>query len=281
MPNTYAPITPIDYASDTLLTFCVIADVPYIRREINRLPVQIRDQMMGCEFLVHLGDIMQGDQSCGAENYDLVRDILMKSVIPTFIVLGDNEWNDCGNSRRVEAAWSNWEQRFMDFDTNWSHNYTVVHQPDYQENFYFVHKKTLIVGLNIVGGRVHDEDEWSSRLSAEIDWVKSIVSANIPKNAAGVILMAHAKPQQPHSPFFDPLKKFVRDELGNDFPFLYLHGDGHSYFYKNNFLDQSNALQIQHEGGVRDPILKILSDPSHMGPAVHDAFQVDRQLHLD
>ena len=166
-------------------------------------------------------------------------------------------------------------ERLWESSTNWSgvvkmgraiyvfwykleHTFAVRHQPGYQENYYFIHKKTIIFGLNIVGGRVHDEDEWFLRLTAEIDWVKSIVETNVPRHASGIIIMAHANPKEKHSPFFDGLKSFIRDDLGDRVPVLYLHGDGHSYFYRNLFLDQPNALQIQHEGGVRDPVLKIL-----------------------
>jgi hypothetical protein len=51
--------------------------------------------------------------------------------------------------------------------------------------------------------------------------------------------------------------------------------------YNSNFYDQPNFLAIQHEGGVRDPIMKIMADPHHLGPEVYDAFQYDRQLHFD
>ena len=47
--------------SETLLTFCVIADVPYVEEEALALPKQIQNETEGCEFLVHLGDIMPGD----------------------------------------------------------------------------------------------------------------------------------------------------------------------------------------------------------------------------
>jgi hypothetical protein len=261
MPNTNAPITPIKLDSETLLTFCVIADVPYIEREVQRLPGQIQNQIDGCEFLVHLGDIMQGDIPCDEEHYALVQGMLLESAIPTFIVPGDNEWNDCGNGREIDTAWSLWEQHFLGLDRNWNHTLTTVRQTRYPENFYLIQKKTLIFGLNIVGGRVHDRDEWDRRLSAEVDWIKSVTSANIPMNAAGIIILAHAKPTPAHSIFFDGLKAFIKDDLANEIPVLYLHGDGHSYFYNHYFLNEDNALQIQHEGGVRDPVLKIMADP--------------------
>jgi hypothetical protein len=39
-------------------------------------------------------------------------------------------------------------------------------------------------------------------------------------------------------------------------------------------------MALQHEGGVRDPILKILANPSDYS-SVNQAFQFDRQLELD
>ena len=39
---------------------------------------------------------MPGDQSCSVENFDKGHTILKGAKIPTFIVVGDNEWNDCG-----------------------------------------------------------------------------------------------------------------------------------------------------------------------------------------
>jgi hypothetical protein len=281
MPSTNSPVTPIDQTSSTLLTFCVIADVPYFNNEKARLPGQIKNQVENCEFLVHLGDIMKGDVACDDEHYELVRGMLLNSTIPTFIIPGDNEWNDCGNSQEIDAAWDRWTNNFMQLENNWNHTFSVVRQQDHPENFYFIQKKTILIGLNIVGGRVHDTREWTLRLTDEIDWVRSIVRMNVPMNAAGVIIMAHARPTADHALFFDPLRDFIRDELENEIPVLYLHGDGHSFLHTPNFYMQPNYLRIQHEGGVRDPVLKILADPQKLGPEVYDAFQYDQQLQFD
>ena len=92
--------------------------------------------------------------------------------------------------------------------------------------------------------------------------------------------MAHANPMNAHRHFFNPIRDFIHFELQNEVPVLYLHGDGHQWLYRPNFYDQPNFLAIQHEGGVRDPILKILADPHRLGPHVNSAFQYDRQFHL-
>lgn len=81
----------LDPTSTTFGTFCVIADVPYSDNEAITLRDQIATQMEGCEFLVHLGDIKHGDTACTEDRYITMKDILLESSIPTFIVPGDNE----------------------------------------------------------------------------------------------------------------------------------------------------------------------------------------------
>jgi hypothetical protein len=279
LPRSRPEITAVNYTSPTLLTFCVIADVPYFDNEARALPLQIRDEMDDCEFLVHLGDIMAGDIPCDDEHYIAIKDMMLESKVPAFIVPGDNEWNDCGDNRMVEVAWDKWTNYFMNLDSNWNHTIPVVRSLDYPENFYFIKKRTLVFGLNIVGGRVHDAAEWKARHTAEAEWVKKVTELNVNgDNADGVIIMAHAKPTEDHTAFFNPLRRFVRDDLANEVPFLYLHGDGHAFIHNQGFMNQPNMIRIQHEGGVREPILKILADPHHLGSDVHSAFQYDRQL---
>jgi hypothetical protein len=273
----------MDLTSSTLLTFCVIADVPYYDDERVFLPTQLASQMEGCEFLVHLGDIMRGEVSCEEEYYTTIKDIMLESKVPAFIVPGDNEWNDCGNQLEREDAWDLWSTHLMRLENNWNHTLDVIRQPEYEENFYLIRKRTLIFGLNIVGGRVHDANEWRLRLSGEVNWVRQIIIMNVQQNnnVDGIIIMAHAKPSPNNRRFFNPLKNFIHSQLKNEIPVMYLHGDGHSFVHTPNFYNQPNFVRIQHEGGVRDPVLKILADPQKLGPQVYDAFQYDQQLHLD
>ena len=268
---------------NTELCFCVIADVPYFESEAIELPNQIATQMEDCEFLVHLGDIMKGEIACEEEHFLLIKDLMLESKVPTFVVPGDNEWNDCGDRFEIAAAWTLWKKHLLGFENQWvNHTFSVARQfPEYPENFYFVRKRTLVIGLNVVGGRVHDEAEWLIRLAAEVEWIRELVTMNVPLNADGVIVMAHSKPTEDHTAFFEPLAEYVGVELGNEIPFLYLHGDGHSFVVENELLGQPNFLRIQHEGGVRDPILKIYSDPHTLGPRASTAFTFDRQLQFE
>ena len=199
---------------------------------------------------------------------------------PSYLFLFyDTQWNDCaGNSDDIDLAWGRWETNFLNLENNWNHTFPVVRNVDYPENFYFLHKRTLLFGFNIVGGRVRNATEWNIRLTTGAAWLKEIVGLFVPELANGVIVMAQAELSEHNMDFFDPLRRLVRDDWGNQIPFLYLHGDGHSYRYNPGFLNQPNLLAIQSEGGVRDPVLKILMDPYGNGPYAPNAFQVDRQL---
>jgi hypothetical protein len=283
--ETNAPVqTENPDESSTLTQFCVIADVPYTAEEEQALPNQIANQTDGCEFLIHLGDIMRGADRCAEERYVAVRNILTTySNIPVFMLPGDNEWNDCGNQAQIDAGWDKWSTNFLRFEENWeSHTlFDVQRQATHEENFSFVYRRTLFLGFNIVGGRIHDEEEWKERLRDEYNWLVQAVRRNIPNNADGIIIMAHAAPKEDdHRWFFDPLEDYVRDELNNTVPILYIHGDGHAWKYRPNWKDQSSMLKIQLEGGTREPVLKILADPHAKGSNPVDAFQFNRQLHL-
>jgi hypothetical protein len=237
--------------------------------------------MEDCEFMVHLGDIMAGSVACTEARYRQVRDLMLLSTVPVFMIPGDNEWNDCGNDAQIDEAWSLWTQYLLYMGHAWEHKkLQIVRQPNYVENFFFIRKRTLIFGLNIVGGRVQDANEWQTRLSAEADWVKTIISRHVPNDADGIIIMAHANPSGNHDAFFDPMKDFINNDLQNAYPILYLHGDGHAFLERQNFQNTNNYMALQHEGGVRDPILKILANPSDYS-SVNQAFQFDRQLELD
>ena len=281
MPQPRPIINPVNFSSETLLTFCVIADVPYYDSETADLPGQIQNQMEGCEFLIHLGDIMRGEVACEDSHYILIKDMLLQSPVPAFFIPGDNEWNDCGNEVMIDAAWDRWTTYLSNFEDHWNHTIPVVRHLERPENFYFVMKRSIVFGLNIVGGRVHDAAEWQSRLTALSDWVRTITLLNYPLYADGVFIMAHAHPTDDHNAFFNPLRRIVRDDFGNEVPFLYLHGDGHAFQYERGFLNQPNLVRMQHEGGTRDPILKIHADPFLQGNEVANAFQYDRQLQYD
>lgn len=82
-------LDPTAYEDETI--FYAIGDVPYLDSE----KIQLRDRMMNLpdngEFLIHVGDIRSGKNKtapCKLEEYQEVRDILLQSKIPVFIIPG-------------------------------------------------------------------------------------------------------------------------------------------------------------------------------------------------
>src|SRR3954462_8947060 len=130
------------------------------------------------EFMVHLGDVFRTptvkntnaapanstkegatvepplpcDIPTEAE-YHWTADLLSYSnTIPTWIVVGDNEWNDLVDPVQ---GWKWWQKYYARFEERFHPAWQTERQPERQENFTFVRKGVVFVGINLPGGRVH------------------------------------------------------------------------------------------------------------------------------
>lgn len=221
-------------------------------------------------------------QLCRPEDFLVVHDIVKElSPVASLHVLGDNEWIDC-NQEDVEFAWNEWHRLYVGLEGNWTHDLDIVRlEGNRSASFYFVHKATLFIGLNIVGGKILDqENEWDPRLEFLANWTQELILEHVvrTKSANGVILMAHADPNKSdkNDLFFTPMAAFINNTLENRYPIMYLHGDGHEWRYATEFMDQASFLQVQHPGGVDPPVMKFMADPRRLGPNVSEAFWYER-----
>lgn len=73
---------------------------------------------MGAEdgFLVHLGDIQTQGRTASSSYCAAIAEVLRRADMPTFILPGDNEWND---QEDPERAWDFWSRSFMQFHLYW------------------------------------------------------------------------------------------------------------------------------------------------------------------
>ena len=251
-----------DRPKKTQVTFYAMGDVPYAPEEDTLLPKQITKLPDDAEFVIHVGDIKRGQPLCTEAVYIKVSGMLRKSVAPVFIIPGDNEWNDCLDP---DQAWKYWDQYFMKFDSRWSHALPVSRQKIRQENFAFVQGNVLFVGLNIVGGRVHDAQEWKLRHAGGLDWVK----LNLQKageDITSLVIFGHAKPAANHKDFFTPFNKVAEDFAK---PILYLHGDGHKWIHDRPF-KAKNVLRVEVDQGGIAPPLKVTVTDHATDPFVFD-----------
>lgn len=256
-----------DSASDGVsvpVTFYAMGDVPYAPDEDELLRRQISELPDDADFVVHLGDIKRGLPLCGESVYRKVARILRGSTSPVFIIPGDNEWNDCFSP---DQAWKHWDNYFMRFERHWPHGFSVTRQKVREENFAFVRNDVLFIGLNIVGGRVHDSQEWKLRHASGVDWVKgSLRQAG--QGIRSLVVFGHARPAKVHDDFFGPFST-VAEEFAR--PVLYLHGDGHRWVYDRPFRAK-NILRVEVDQGGIAPPLKV--------SVIHDSaepFRFDRR----
>tara|TARA_R110002095_G_scaffold105757_2_gene92556 strand:- start:6161 stop:7024 length:864 start_codon:yes stop_codon:yes gene_type:complete len=253
-----------DDQSQSEVTFYVMGDVPYKPAEDVLLPQQIAAVPSDAQFVIHVGDIKGGAAPCNEAVFQKVAGMLSQSKTPVFIIPGDNEWNDCANP---DQAWKLWEQYFMRFDRRWQHRLPVIRQWEHEENFSFVKGSTLFVGLNIVGGRVHDAAEWKQRHAADLDWVHRNLR-RFGAEVSSLVILGHAKPIRIHNDFFDP---FSKEALQFQKPILYIHGDGHAWIYDRPFAAK-NILRVEVDSGGIAPPLKVTVTGDKNNP-----FQFDRR----
>ncbi len=261
-----------------MVTFAVMGDVPYglTEEEVDAEEAILKAQIMelneddSIEFTVHVGDIKKGATPCDVGVYQTVSEILKANKTPLLIIPGDNEWNDC---LKPEEAWRFWESHFMRFDEHWTHNLGMERQAKREENFAFLRKGVLFIGLNLVGGKVHNADVWKSMIEDDVAWVKTQFATQGASASSAVIFM-HANPGQNvlgnfiyAKEEYKPFIEFLNVDTSPDFqkPILIIHGDGHKWIEDRPFAkagERITRVQVT-QGGLEAPLkVEVTNDPS-------------------
>ena len=260
------PITKLDS-----VVFTVIGDVPYNEEERTGLieMIETHNTRANSEFVVHVGDIKPSAVPCDESVYEDVSTILKDFEAPTFIVLGDNEYNDCEDPAHGLALWN---QYFLHLNENWSFPYTVAYQEERLENFAWVTKKVLFIGVNIVGSSVHDEEEWEKRLTDDANWVKEQVEAH-KNDIEALVVFGHANMIEAGPAKFSTFTDSFRATATNfNKPILYVQGDGHIWF-QNRPYDEKNILRVQVDSGPK--AVKVTVNPNLEQPFIFDREFLD------
>jgi len=259
-----------DSARAQSLHFAATGCGPYASDEEPLLEhyVDLVNQDGKSEFLVHLGDVVTGSKKKWPESqYATVANILKKSKRPVFVVLGDNEWNDLDNP---DEGLEFWNRQFRDFEKHFTNTPPLEKQKARPENFAFVSKGVLVIGLNIVGGKVHDQAEWATRLQQDADWVAEQFTRHQSDTRAAVLL-AQAAPAGTHELFFKQLTKSCQEWVK---PVLYLHADGHVWQVEKAWR-APNLWRVQTDQVKLNPpvLVTVTEDPNN-------PFIFDRRLDI-
>jgi hypothetical protein len=203
------------------------------------------------EFMVHLGDVfrtptvkspaasstkpgaIEPPQPCDMPTeaeYHWTADLLAKSnTIPTWIVVGDNEWNDLEDPVQ---GWKWWQKYYAKFEERFQPAWKTERQAERPENFTFLRKGVVFIGINLPGGRVHDPAEWALRLPQDAAWIKDVLSRPSMNDVRAAVLLCQANPfvikpgesKDKFKAFLVPFRKAAADWKK---PLLFLHSDGH------------------------------------------------------
>jgi hypothetical protein len=286
---------------------------PYLKNDVPAAQHYLRQENAerSVDFLIHLGDMfrvrpkMPGAQTTPAQSTpspstqptkaeaeqpasdpangeDLYRDfaalMTASNQLPTYIVPGDNEWNDTSDPT-LARQW--WEKHLLRFDLKFpSPPWKIQRQTAHPENFAFTHKGVAFVGLNIVGGRIHDAAEWQQRLKDNATWLTQFMQRPEARNNRALILMSQANPymlgktdpKDKYDPFLLPMRQFAATWAK---PILYLHADGHKWIDDQPW-PEKNIRRIQLERWeVRYPTTKFTIADSGEGVGI---FQIERRL---
>ena len=231
------------------LQFSVMGDVPRSVVEDTLLQKQIvlHNQKSASEFMLHVGDIKSGSAPCDEAVYAKVTDYLSKLDVPVYMVPGDNEWNDCDDP---DLAWRYWIKYFVGFEKRWPGAPIIDRQPQHAANVAWVQNGVLMIGLNLVGGRIFDQIVWDEMLRAGADWASENLGRH-KENVRASVVFVQANPKEKHDMFMTDFRAAARDF---EKPILFLHGDGHRWLHDDPWLE-SNIVRVQvDQGGIAPPL---------------------------
>lgn len=199
-PTKYPTVAPTEYPTQSptssKVNFLIMGgrfdgdDTKILENGLKSLP-NVDDSTI----LIHLGDWNSPyTTSCDEDSFITNVNSYKQSSVPVYFVPGDNEYNDCPNPTE---ALDFWNQYLLDFETKYwpEPSWNVVRQsPDYSENFAFLQRKILFVGINLVGGIVHDQAEWDARHEADLLWIDT-TAAKYDGSYTTMVIFAHADPE--------------------------------------------------------------------------------------
>lgn len=242
------------------VTFYVTADVPYNVDEEAKLIHDLAEIVPTTSFAVHLGNIQNAAlNQCESSNYRHVADLMeVHSPETIFVVPGQEDWSNCPDPK---LAWAEWYKQFQFYNNRWDdtenkEEFEVFHQKHQLENWAFIHREVLFLGVHAVNGAVHNKTESDQRNERNYEWVSGMANARL-SDIRAMVIFGNAKPGYNGSVvFFAQLEDFMRTF---DLPTMYVHaasGEGGIEQYKP-FIDTPHFYSVQVETGLDTPPLRM------------------------
>jgi hypothetical protein len=263
------------------LVFSAMGCGPYTDDDADAVKFYLRREnaLGSSKFLVHLGDINSGKMAADGHlteaYYAGIKSLLtVDNKIPTYIVPGDNEWNDRPDP---DVGWKHWSKHLLKLEESFETKWVTERQEGRPENFAFVCNGVLIIGINLPAGRVHDHEEWTRRFGEDNDWIEKQFAAHRDTVRAAVVcaqanIVGQGKVKTIVNLLFSGFRKRF-GELSKGFgkPVLFLHADGHKWTIDKPWKDITNITRIQVDRlNPSFPPVQITVDPTSKTPFAYD-----------
>ncbi|CAB9523644.1 expressed unknown protein [Seminavis robusta] len=249
--DPYDPLVTTFFVTGGRFTNDALAMVP---DQLTTLPTR-----GGTSFMVHLGDWNSPYATrCDRQSYQHVNNLFSNSSIPVYFIPGDNDFNDCPNPEQALSLWheylQDYETQYWDAPSKWTIERDIKN--DYPENFAFVYNEILFVGINLVGGVVHNATEWETRQASNLIWIEENYQLH-KDSIQAFVLFAHADPDVPsNSPFYEPFKERVKKEY-NQIPVVLIHRNlgVEPWSWETEFENINNLSVVVVAGSVWPPLM--------------------------
>jgi hypothetical protein len=167
----------------------------------------------------------------GESDYREIAELLSaNNTKPTFVLPGDNETID---RKDPEIGFQFWHKYFDRFHEKFKTPFPINHQKNRIENFSFITKDVLVIGIHKVGSKKMEGPYWDKTLKDAENWIFENIQTN--QNTKATVILAHAgiKGQGFKDGLFKAVAQYKK-------PVIYIHADGHKWFEKqyeglNNF----------------------------------------------
>ncbi len=274
-PSSTPSLLPTDNFS--ILSFVATVDTPEskynnLREEIKSIDKDTND------FLIHMGDMRKAKNSeCVKSVFDDVADIMIESPIPVYVTPGKNDWATCDDPF---DAFEDWKSSFVGFEKNWEDQIPVIRrQESRKENFAFVEKDVLFIGLHLVDGikkKNFGDDHEIIEESLFLD-AKNFTNdqMNLSADASALVIFSHAKNHKHFYEFYKGLKEDFTNMMPNRSA-LFVHvGKKHFKISREDNItvvhlntDSKDMLCTEFLIDVRenDPFMINLPDPDKLNP---------------
>jgi len=169
--------------------------------------------------MIHLGSAARKVDDCLEGAYEKVGESLSVSKVPVYSLPGNFDWPICTDPT---IGWNQWRQHLGSFNTmHWdtTTEYVVRRQTNRSENFSFLYKRVLFIGLHMVKN-ADDESETTTRLEDNLQWVEDNVESNF-NNVDVIFIIGYSRFTTPENmPFYNAMLAKKQNEWAEKY-FVY------------------------------------------------------------